>query len=356
MGVTTKCNSRWLSAALGLALGLLAPPTLRAETTEEHFRGKTIDFLIGAAPGGGYDLAGRLVAKHLGPNIPGQPTVVARNMPTASSLVMTNYLYNSAKRDGTVMGMTNNNIPLEPRLRMLSPDGSNIKFDITRFAWLGSPVQEPQVMFTWHTAPAKTFADLKTMKIVVGAVTVAADGYTLQALLNQTAGTRLELITGYPGQNDIFIAMERGEIQANSAGISTLTVSRPHLLKDNKVRILVQYGLERHPAFAAVPTAIELSQTEADRELWRFYTLKYAFARPIALPPEVPHERVTALQSAFDQTMKDPRYVEDAARIGLEVNPLSGPEVTRLIAQLQTTPQPVVDRLRGMLVPTASTK
>ena len=328
----------------------------RAQTPEEFFRGKTIDFLIGAAAGGGYDLAGRLVAKHMGGNIPGQPSIVARNLATASSLVMTNQLYTSAKRDGTVWGMPNNNIPFEPQLRTLSPDGSNIKFDITRFSWIGSPVQEPQVMFVWHTAPARTFADLKTQKIIVGAVTVAADGYTLQALLNKTHGTRLEMVTGYPGQNDIFAAMERGEIQANSAGISTLIVSRPHLLKDEKVRILVQYGLERHPAFPTVPTAIELAATDADRELWRYYAVKYAFARPIALPPDVPADRVQALQDAFDKTMKDARYVEEATRIGLDMNPLRGPEIARLIAGLQSTSPAVVDRLRQMLAAPAGAK
>src|SRR5262249_42829804 len=153
---------------------------------EEFYRGKTIDFLIGAAPGGGYDVAGRAVAQHIGRHIPGNPQVVVRNMPAASSLVMTNHLYNVAKRDGTVIGMTNNNIPLEPRLRLLSPDGSNLKFDVTKLTWLGTPLQEPQVLFVWHSAPVKSVADLRSTRILVGAVTVASDNYTLQMLLNRT--------------------------------------------------------------------------------------------------------------------------------------------------------------------------
>lgn len=346
-------NLRLCAIAVCQALLLSA---VRAETPEEFFRGKTIEFLIGAAPGGGYDLAGRLVAKHIGANIPGQPAIVVRNLPTASSLVMTNQLYGSAKRDGTVWGMPNNNIPFEPQLKTLSPDGSNIKFDIARFSWIGSPVQDPQVLFVWHTAPARSFADLKTQKIVVGAVTVAADGYTLQAMLNRTHGTRFELVTGYPGQSEIFAAMERGEIQANSAGMSTLTVSRPHLLKDEKVRVLVQYGLDRHPAFPSVPTAVELATTEADRELWRYYAVKYVFARPIALPPDVPADRVKALQDAFDATMKDPRYVEEATRIGMDMRPLGGAEIARLIKGLQATSPEVVERLRQMLAAPAGAK
>ena len=139
-------------------------------------------------------------------------------------------------------------------------------------------------------------------------------------------------------------AMERGEIQANSAGISTLTVSRPHLLKDEKVRILVQYGLERHPAFPGVPTAIELAATEADRELWRYYAVKYAFARPIALPPEVPAERVKALQDAFDKTMKDPEFLGEAQRARMDVNPMTGAQMESFLRDLYATPRDLVDR------------
>ncbi len=332
------------------------PAHAQSQDVEEFFRGKTIDFLIGAAVGGGYDVAGRALAGHIGRHIPGNPQVVVRNMPAASSLVMTNHLYNVARRDGTVWGMTNNNIPLEPRLRLLSPDGANLKFDIARFAWLGTPLQEPQVLFVWHTAPARSVADLKTTRLLVGAVTVAADNYTLQSLLNRTYGSVMEFVTGYPGQNDIFVAMERGEVHANSAGISNLTVNRPQLLKEGKVRVLVNYGGARHPAFPEVPTAIELMSNEADRELWRVYTLKYAFARPIALPPEVPAERVKAFREAFDRTLKDPLYIADASRIGLEINPLGGAQVERLVAEIQAAPEPLMARLRELLAPPQKAK
>jgi tripartite-type tricarboxylate transporter receptor subunit TctC len=342
-------------SAIVVALAALANP-VSAQVTDAFFRGKTIDFLIGAAAGGGYDIPGRTLAQHIGRHIPGNPQIVVRNMPAASSLVMTNHLYNVAKRDGTVIGMTNNNIPLEPRLKLLSPDGSNIKFDISRFNWIGTPLQEPQVLFVWHTAPAKSLADLKTAKLLVGAVTVAADNYTLQSLLNRTYGTKFEFVTGYPGQNDIFVAMERGEVHANSAGISNLTVNRPQLLKEGKVRVLLQFGGARMPAFKDVPAAIELMTNDADRELWRIYTLKYAFARPIALPPEVPGERIRVLRDAFDATMKDPLYIADAVKIGLDTNPLDGATVTKLIADIQATPEPVMARLREMLSPQEKAK
>jgi tripartite-type tricarboxylate transporter receptor subunit TctC len=161
----------------------------------------------------------------------------------------------------------------------------------------------------------------------------------------------MEIVTGYKGQNDLYIAMERGEIQANSSGLSTLTVSRPHLLKEKKVRILLQYGDERHPLLKDIPTELEVVQSEADRELWRFYTMKYAFARPLALPPDVPADRVKAIRDAFDATMKDAQYIADAKRIRLDVNPLSGEAIAKLVARINATPQPEVDRLRQMLQP-----
>ena len=344
------------SAMLCVLTFLATLAAAHAQPVEDFYRGRSIDLLIGAATGGGYDVAGNAVAMHIGRHIPGQPSVIVRNMPAASSLVMTNHLYNAAKRDGTVIGMPNNNIPIEPRLRLLSPDGDNIRFDVTQLAWIGTPLQEPQVLFVWHTAPVRAVADLKTTKILVGAVTVAADNYTMQMLLNRTYGSIMGFVTGYPGQSDIFVAMERGEVQANSTGLSNLTVNRPQLLADGKVRILLQYGSARLPQLPEVPTAIELMTSDADREMWRIYTLKYAFARPLALPPDVPAERVAALRAAFDATMADPRYIADVRRLGLDVNPLDGETVTRLIGEIQATPEPVIARLRELLTQPASRK
>ncbi len=343
-------NTMTYAATVATLAAVLAPHA-HAQSPAGFFKGKTVEIVIGAAAGGGYDLAGRAVAQHIGRHIPGNPNVVVHNMPGAASMLMTNWLYNVAKRDGTAIGMPNNNVPLEPRLRLLSKDGSNIKFDVSKLNWVGSPIQEPQILFVWHTAPAKVWADLKTNKVVVGATSPAADAYTLQTLLNKTAGTRMDIVTGYKGQNSLYIAMERGEIQANSSGLSTLTVSRPHLLKENKVRILLQYGAARHPLIKDVPTALEVVPSEADKDLWRLYTLKYAFARPLTLPPEVPADRVKAIRDAFDATMKDPQYVADAKRIKMDISPLSGRAISDLVARIQATPQEKVDRLRQMLLP-----
>src|ERR1044071_8102765 len=211
-----------------LTIGLLVigAAAAQADPVEDFYRGKTIELLIGGAAGGGYDLAGRTVANHLGRHIPGNPTFVVRNLPGATSLIMTNQLYNGAKRDGTVIGMPTSNIPLEQRLKLISPDGANVKFDIKRFGWIGTPVQEPQITWVWHTAPAQSLDDLRTNVIRMGGTTSSADNYLLPTIVNQLLGTRMQTVTGYIGQNEIFLAAERGEVQGNNTGLSNITVNK----------------------------------------------------------------------------------------------------------------------------------
>jgi tripartite-type tricarboxylate transporter receptor subunit TctC len=334
---------------LGAALVIAATAAAQTEPVEDFYRGKTIELLIGGATGGGYDLAGRTVANHLGRHIPGNPSFVVRNLPGATSLIMTNQLYNAAKRDGTVIGMPLSNIPLEPRLKLISPDGANVRFDIERFGWIGTPVQEPQVTWVWHTAPARNLDDLRSNLVRMGATTSSADNYILPTLVNRLLGTRMQVVTGYIGQNEINLAVERGEVQGNNTGLSNITVNKADWLRDGKVRILLQYGAERLPALPDVPAAVELAGAEEDRALLRFYAVKFNMARPLAAPPEVPPERLAALRAAFDATMKDPRYIEDAERIGLDVSPLGGERIEALIRQVQATPEGVVTRLRDVL-------
>jgi tripartite-type tricarboxylate transporter receptor subunit TctC len=335
--------------AIAIALVIGLPSSAHPQGVADFYRGKTIEFLIGAAQAGGYDVVGRLIANHMPRHVPGNPAIVVRNMPGATGLIMTNYLYNVARRDGTVMGMPTGNVPSEPRLKLISPDGSNIKFDVARMSWIGTPLQEPQVTWLWHTAPAKTVDDLKTKPILMGATTSSADNSILPSLANALLGTRMQVVTGYQGQNEINVAAERGEVQGNNTGFSNLTVNKADWLRDGKARILLQYGTERLPALKDVPTIIELAATEDDRALMRFFALKFHMARPVVLPPEVPAERVAALQSAFEATMKDEAYLEEARRIRLDVNWLGSREMTGKIRQMQETPQAVVDRLRELL-------
>jgi tripartite-type tricarboxylate transporter receptor subunit TctC len=324
-----------------------------AQSVAEFYRGKTIDFLVGAGAGGGYDLPARTIANHMSRHIPGNPSIVVRNMAGAAGLVMTNHLYNVARRDGTVIGMPTSNVPLEPRLKLISPDGSNAKFDLRRMSFLGTPLQEPQVTWVWHTAPAKSVEDLKTNTILMGATAASADNAILPLLVNALLGTRMKIVTGYAGQNEINIAAERGEVQGNNTGLSNLTVNRADWLRDGKVRILLQYGTERLAALKEVPTVVELAPTDADKAMLRFYALKFNMARPLVTGPDIPADRVAALQAAFAATMRDEKYLADARKIGLDTNWLGSKELTAQVRQIEDTPQAVVERLRGLLAKAA---
>jgi tripartite-type tricarboxylate transporter receptor subunit TctC len=325
-----------------------AATSAQAQTPAEFYKGQPVRMVIGAAAGGGYDVPGRVMQMHMGRHIPGNPTIVVENMPGAASLIMTNFLYNRAPRDGSVMGMPNNSVPLEPRLRILSRDGGDVRFDVSKLIWIGSPVQEPQILWTWSDA-ARTFEDLKTKRVIIGSMAVGADNYTLPLLANRILGTKMEIIPGYKGTGDTFVAAEQGEIQGGGTSLLNLMVNRGDWLRDGKAGFVLSFALNRLPQLPNVPTAAELAPTQADRELFRFIAMKFAMSRPLALPPEVPQDRVDALRRAFDETMKDPLFLADAKKIGLDVDPVSGVEIQKLVEEIQATPQPVVDRLRELL-------
>jgi tripartite-type tricarboxylate transporter receptor subunit TctC len=333
-------------AALLVSIGLASQA--QSQTQSDFFRGKTIRLIIGAAAGGGYDLPGRALANHITRHIPGNPKIIVENMPGASSLVMTNYLYNIAPRDGTAIGMVNNSIPLEPRLKVLTRQGGGAQFDLEKMSWIGSPVREPHLMWAWSTA-ARNIDDMRKRKVIIGSNGVGGDNYTLPFLANKLLGTQAVLVTGYPGTNDTFLAVERGEVQGGGTSLLNLMANRSEWFRDGRASVIVNFGTERLPELPEVPTAVELAQSDADKELFRFFAMKFEMARPLALPPNVPPERVQILQDAFDATMKDPEYIAEAKKIGLDVSPLRGVEIVRLVQEIQATPEPVVQRLRELL-------
>ena len=243
------------------------------------------------------------------------------------------------------MGLPTSNIPLEQRLKVISPDGANVKFDIVRFGWIGTPVQEPQITWVWHTAPAQNVDDLRKNAIHMGATTSSADNYLLPTILNQLVGTRMQ-VTGYIGQNEIFLATERGEVQGNNTGLSNITVNKADWLP-NHVHVLVQFGTERLPGLPNVPTAVELAQAEADRALLRI-AVKFSMARPL-MAADVPAERLAALRAAFDATMKDPQFRRSASASASTSARSAAMGSQKLIQQVQATPQDVVDRLANCL-------
>lgn len=343
---------------LGLAYGLVLIVAASAASVAwagsataqvaDFYKGKTVRILVGGAAGAAYDFVGRVLQAHMGRHIPGQPSVVVENMPGAASLVMVNHLYNRAERDGTVMGMPLNGIVLEPRLKVLSGDGASARFDLTKVSWIGTPARQPQVLWVWHELAARSVEDLRKTKFMMGATAPGGDNYILPTLMNRIAGTQMSVVTGYKGVNDIFVAAERGEVHGNTANFSSL-LGKPDWMQANKARILVQFGTERLAELKDVPTAAELAPDEAARKMWQVYATKYKVTYPVMLPPEVPAERVKALQAAFDATMKDAAFIADAKKIGIDVSPLGGEAIRKIIRDIDAVPQDVIDRLRELI-------
>ncbi len=338
-------------ATLVLPLFLLLALPARAQAPDDFYRGKTIQMLIGGSVGVSYDFVGRAMAAHMGKHIPGNPGFVVENMPGASSLIMTNHLYNRSRRDGAVIGMPNTNVIFEPTLKVLSREGGAVQFDLEKFIWLGTPVQEPQVMMVSRDAPATTLEQMKTTKVVFGSSGVGTDNYTLPQVVNKIWGTRNEIVLGYKGPTDIFLALERGEVQGVSAAMSTLLVNRSEWLRDGRVALLMQFGLGRARELPDLPTAIELAPNEESRDMLRFIGAKFALARPFVLPPETPPARVKILREAYEATLKDPDFLADARKIGLEIAPIDGDAMTKMIHAIQTTPAATIGRLRAIINP-----
>ncbi len=334
--------------ATAICLGA-AHPSRAADGVADFYTGKTITNIVGAGAGGAYDLVSRAVVAHMGKYIPGKPGFVVSNMAGASSLTMMNYLTNAAKKDGTVMGMTNPNIALEGPLKMLSKGGGKAMFDVNKLQWIGSPLQQPHVLWVWHTAPAQKFEDLRTNKIILASTAVGGDNYTLPLILSRLMGAKFDIVTGYEGQNDVFIATERGEVQGNSAILPNLTSARPDWFRDKKVRVLVQFGVSRMRQLPDVPTAIELATRQEDKDMLRFYARKFSMAYPFVMAQDVPKDRAQAIRTAFDATMKDEAFLKEAERLGLDVDPFSGAEMEQLITELNNSPKAIVDAVADFI-------
>ena len=338
-----------IPAIVGILAAFAAAPARAADAVEAFYRGKTIRLIVGAPAGGGYDLVGRTVAERLGAHIPGNPNVTVENMPAASSLVMSNYLYNSAPRDGTAIGVPSNALPLESRLHLLTRAGGALNFDFSKFIWIGNAARQPQVLFVWHDAPVKTVEDLKTFPALMGAISVGADSFTLPYVMNAVLPAKMKIIPGYAGIGETLLAMERGELHGHSAGLANIVSAKPDWIREGKLRVLAQFGLTRQPELPDVPTGDEIVDNPADKDMLRFFALKYELAYGFIAPPGVPGDRAAALKHAFDETMRDPLYIEAAARLSLPRNSTTSNEVDATIAKINATPEPVVARMRAIL-------
>ncbi len=317
-----------------------------AQSLAEFYKGKTVDMMIGYSVGGGYDVYARLIARHLGKHILGNPQVTPKNMEGAGSLRLANWLYNVAKKDGTVMGTIGRGTGFEPLFGHKAA-----QFDGNRFNWIGSANDEVSVCVVWNgrTKVAK-FEDLLTTPITVGGTGAAADTDQFPRLINGVLGTKMKIITGYPGGNDVNLAMERGEVDGRCGwSWSSVVSTRASWLKDKKITVLMQLSLQKHPDLPDVPLITELAKTDEQRALLRLIFARQALGRPFLAPPDVPADRVAALRAAFMATMKDPAFVAETAKAQLEITPVSGEAVQKLVDDIYRTPPAIVKKAAELL-------
>ena len=321
-------------AALGAAL--CAAPAA-AQTPAEFYAGKQVTIVVGLSAGGGYDLYARTLARHLGKYLNGA-NIVVQNMTGAGSLRAANYIANVAPKDGTYLGEVVSGIPFEPLF-----GNKQAQFKAEDLSWVGSVDAEVSTCQVWNTAPVKKFEDAMKTQIAVGGTGTGADSNLFPTTLNKFTGTKFKVVSGYPGAQQIFLAIERGELQG-ICGIYWSSVMANHgdWVKDGKLKPLVQISLEKHPDHPDVPLALDFAKSPADRKAMELIFAPMKFARPFFGPPGIPADRLAYLRDAFNKTMKDKDFLAEMQKIKLEVGPLTGQEIEALIKRLYASPPDIV--------------
>ncbi|HSR55356.1 MAG TPA: hypothetical protein VLN73_03885 [Alphaproteobacteria bacterium] len=309
------------------------------QSAADFYKNKRITVYIGYAAGGGYDRYGRVLAREMGKFIPGEPRMIAKNMPGAGSIILANALYNTLPKDGTAMGIIGRGVPMEPLFGRKGP-----RFDATKFNWIGSMNNEVSTCVAFHTSGIKSIEDAQKREMILAATAQGSDGVDFPLALNNVLGTKFKLITGYPGGATLQLAQERGEAHGRCGwSWSSIKATRPHWIKEGKLKILLQLALKKHPEIPSdVPLVMDLAKTERDKKVLQLIFARQAMGRPFLAPPKVPADRVAALRSAFDTMVTDPDFKAMAKKTKLEVEPISGKEIEDMLKDIYSTPKDIV--------------
>jgi tripartite-type tricarboxylate transporter receptor subunit TctC len=345
-------KSRGLVGAAFVLLAM-APPAAQADEVADFYKGKTVSIIVGYSTGGGYDTYARVLAKHISKYIPGNPTVVIQNMPGAGSLVAANYLYNIAPKDGTAFGTFARNMPL---IALLGTE-QNVQFDPRKFTWLGSSssfANDAYVLLTRKDAKVKTLEDARKSggpELVIGSTAEGVSSDAMAIVLRDMLGLKIKLITGYRDSSELFLAMERNEVEGRTTGLSGVYANKPDWLKkDGLMQVLVVFGRQsRHPDFPNAPMAAELAKNDTDRALIKFLELPYLLNRPYAAPPGVPPARAKALQAAFLAAHKDPEYLKEAEKLRIDVSPIAGEPILKLLDEISRMPKDELKKVEKLI-------
>ena len=336
------------SPTLFALLAALAATPAHAQSVESFYRGRTINLVVGYSVGGGYDIHGRVLARHLGKHIPGNPAIVVQNMPGGGSLRAANFLYNAAPKSTTI-GIFSRGMAMEPLI-----GSSNTQYDSRKFTWIGSITNEVSVCATSLMSKVKTWDDLLAIPFTVAGEGSGSDPDIFATMIKNVFGAKLRLIPGYPGGAEMTLAIERGEVDGRCGwSWSSIKLARPDWIADHRLNILVQLATKRSPELADVPILVEHATTDRQRRIVNVILGRQAMGRPVVAPPGLPEDRRQALRRAFDATMADPEYLTEATARSLEVNPVGGADLDKLLDDLYATPPEIVAEIRAIIAPGA---
>jgi tripartite-type tricarboxylate transporter receptor subunit TctC len=336
---------RALTPAAAAVLALATVASANAQSPADFYKGKNVDLYIGYSVGGGYDLYARLLAKHMGKHIPGNPTIIPKNMEGAGSLRLANWLYNVAPKDGTAFGTIGRGTAFDP---LLGHKGA--QFDATKFTWVGSANNEVSVCVAWHTSGITKFEDVLNRELIVGGTGPAADTDQFPKIVNGVLGTKMRVIAGYPGGNDVSLAMERGEVHGRCGwSWSSVKSTQQKWLQEKKINVLVQLALQKHPDLPDVPLVTDLAKTDEQRQVLKLIFARQVMGRPYLAPPGVPKDRADALRNAFMATMKDPEFAAEADKAQIEIVPVPGDDIQKLVTELYQTPPAIAQKAAALI-------
>ena len=325
-------------AALALAL---CAATAQAEP---FFEGKTITIITSTGSGGSYDITARLLSRHMPRHIPGNPVMIVQNMPGGGNVIATNHLYNVAPRDGTMIATLHNAIPLHQVL-----DGSGVRYDASKFNWLGSTGPENEVIFTWHTTGVTNIEEARKKEVILGGTGAGSGIVIIPTAMNNLLGTKFKMVMGYKSSEDLNLALQRGEVEARAFSMASVKGQRADWIKEKKINFIAQAGAHRAHEIPDVPLLTELAKNDEQREILKLISSPPSLGRPFTAPPEVPAERLAILRQAFEATLKDTAFLAEAEKLKIDIDPMSAAEVSQIVRDVVNAAPDVVAKARVMM-------
>jgi tripartite-type tricarboxylate transporter receptor subunit TctC len=329
---------------LSTAITAAAQPDAASTNAANSLAGKTLHMIIGFGVGGGYDLWARAVAQHMGKHLPGSPTLIPQNMPAGGSLAAANFLYEVAPKDGTVLGLIGRDAPLGP-----ITGAAGARFDPTKMSWLGTPTKETNICIAYHMAPVKSVQDLYDKELVMGDVGPGSGTRAYPKALAALLGMKFKLVSGYPSSADIFLAMERGEVQGICESLDSVNSRRPDWISTKQVSILFQGAPQSNPALEGVPLARDLARNDEERQAIDFLYAGQGIGRPFVAPPNLPPDVLKMLREAFDATMQDAEFIADVKKQKFDLDPENGESLAGLINKIYSTPKAIVEKVTALV-------